>query len=53
VQAKTILRNLPRGRQVRTDPLPPVPLWNSVWIGLAFVTLIICEWLLRKRVGLV
>lgn len=50
--AKTILKDLPRGRQVRTEPLPPVPLWNHLVMGLVFVALITGEWLLRKRVGL-
>jgi hypothetical protein len=50
--AKTVLKNLPRGRQVRTEPLPPVPLWNHLLMGLLFVALITGEWLLRKRVGL-
>jgi hypothetical protein len=49
----TILRNLPRGRQVRTEPLEPIQLWNSIWVGLAFVILITAEWLLRKWVGLI
>jgi len=48
----TILRDLPRGRQVRTEPLEPIQLWNSIWVGLAFVVLITAEWLLRKYVGL-
>ncbi len=50
--AANLLRDLPRGRQVRIESLPPVPIWNSaVWAGL-FVVLITSEWLLRKRAGL-
>lgn len=50
--AANLLRDLPRGRQVRIESLPPVPIWNSnVWAGL-FVVLIAAEWLLRKRAGL-
>jgi hypothetical protein len=50
--AANLLRDLPRGRQVRIESLPPVPIWNSaVWAGL-FVVLITGEWLLRKRAGL-
>jgi len=50
--AGKLLRDLPRGRQVRIESLPPVPIWNSaVWAGL-FVVLITGEWLLRKRAGL-
>ena len=51
-QAGGLLRDLPRGRQVRIESLPPVPIWNSsLWAGL-FVALITSEWLLRKRAGL-
>ena len=50
--AGNLLGDLPRGRQVRIESLPPVPIWNSaVWAGL-FVVLIAGEWLLRKRAGL-
>jgi uncharacterized membrane protein len=50
--AANLLRDLPRGRQVRIESLPPVPIWNSaLWAGL-FVALITSEWLLRKRAGL-
>jgi hypothetical protein len=51
-QAGDLLRDLPRGRQVRIESLPAVPIWNSsLWAGL-FVALIASEWLLRKRAGL-
>ncbi len=51
-QAGGLLRDLPRGRQVRIESLPPVPIWNSsLWAAL-FVVLITSEWLLRKRAGL-
>jgi len=50
--AERMVRQLPRGRQVRIEPLPPVPLWNSVTLGILFVGLIVTEWLLRKRAGM-
>jgi hypothetical protein len=51
-EAELLLEDLPQGRQVRIDSLPPKPIWNSpVWAFL-FVALITTEWLLRKRVGL-
>lgn len=51
-QAGDLLGDLPSGRQVRIESLPPVPIWNSsLWAGL-FVALITSEWLLRKRAGL-
>lgn len=50
--ARTLLKDLPRGRQVRIESLPPTPIWNlPLWAAL-FVVLIATEWLLRKRVGL-
>ena len=44
--------DLPRGRQVRIEPLPPTPVWNFWLLPLAFVGLIVTEWLIRKRVGM-
>jgi hypothetical protein len=44
--------DLPRGRQVRIESLPPVPIWNWWPFALAFVALIVTEWLLRKSVGM-
>lgn len=50
--AAELLQQLPQGRQVRIDSLPPKPIWNSpLWAAL-FVVLITAEWLLRKRAGL-
>ncbi len=50
--ARKLLKELPRGRQVRIESLPPTPIWNlPIWAAL-FVVLIATEWLLRKRVGL-
>lgn len=47
-----LARELPRGRQVRIESLPPVPIWNWWPFALAFVALIVSEWLLRKSVGM-
>lgn len=51
-QADGLLRDLPRGRQVRIESLPPVPIWNSSLWAAVFVALVVSEWVLRKRVGL-
>jgi hypothetical protein len=51
--AGNLLRDLPRGRQVRIESLPPEPLWNIPLLAAIFVTLVGSEWLLRKRWGLV
>lgn len=53
LEADSLLDVLPRGRQVRIQTLPPEPLWNSWKLALLFVTLLIGEWVLRKRMGLV
>jgi hypothetical protein len=51
-QASRVLGDLPRGRQVRIESLPPRPIWNTPLLAGLFVGLIAAEWLLRKRVGL-
>lgn len=50
--AGELLSDLPSGRQVRIESLPPEPAWNS-WLAPAlFVALLATEWLLRKRAAL-
>ena len=51
-EADNLLDDLPRGRQVRIESLPPRPIWNAPLLAGLFVLLIGGEWLLRKRVGL-
>jgi hypothetical protein len=51
--ADNLINKLPAGRQVPIESLPPFPLWNR-WPVLAIVLgLLIGEWLLRKRRGMV
>jgi hypothetical protein len=50
--AGKLLSDLPRGRQVRIESLPPRPIWNAPLLAGLFIALIGAEWLLRKRVGL-
>jgi hypothetical protein len=50
--ASKLLDDLPRGRQVRIESLPPRPIWNAPLLAGLFIALIAAEWLLRKRVGL-
>jgi hypothetical protein len=45
--------DLPRGRRVTIESLPPTPIWNSPLIAGAFVLLITVEWLMRKRAGMI
>jgi hypothetical protein len=47
-----LARELPPGRQVRIESLPPESVWNWWPIALAFVVLLVSEWLLRKRYGM-
>jgi hypothetical protein len=49
--ADKLLAELPRGRQVRIESLPPTPVWNSPLLAGLFVGLLVLEWLCRKRVG--
>ncbi|MFW6169052.1 MAG: hypothetical protein ACODAD_01085 [Planctomycetota bacterium] len=49
--ADRLLDDLPRGRQVRIESLPPTPVWNSPLLAALFVLLLVAEWLLRRRVG--
>ncbi len=45
--------DLPEGRQVPVESLPPKPLWNRWPVLAAFLALLIGEWLLRKWGGMV
>jgi hypothetical protein len=51
--AAKLLDDLPPGRQVPVETLPPIPLWNKWPVLLLFLTLLISEWLLRKRGGMI
>ncbi|ADB17578.1 protein of unknown function DUF1355 [Pirellula staleyi DSM 6068] len=48
-----LTRDLPPGRQVRIESLPPQPLWNLPIVAISIIALLTAEWLLRKRCGLV
>jgi uncharacterized membrane protein len=51
-ESHTLLDDLPPGRQVRVQSLPPQPVWNSSFLAGLFVVLLVAEWLLRKRAGM-
>jgi len=51
--ADHLLDELPRGRQVPVESLPPIPLWNSWPLLVLFLVLLIAEWILRKSAGMV
>jgi hypothetical protein len=46
--ANRLLRDLPHGRQVPVESLPPTPLWNRWAVILLFLALLVTEWILRK-----
>ncbi len=48
-QAGRLWKHLPPGRQVPVESLPPKPLWNKWPLLLLTLTLLITEWILRKR----
>jgi hypothetical protein len=48
-EAKELFQELPAGKPTRLGQLPSEPLWNAWWVGMLFVVLITCEWLLRRR----
>ena len=50
--AHRLLDDLPEGRPVPIETLPPLPLWNKWPVLLLFLVLLSCEWLLRKRKGM-
>jgi len=47
-----LLDELPEGRQVKTEPLPAIPLWNRPDVLALFLALLVGEWLLRKACGM-
>lgn len=50
--ADRLIQELPHGRQVPVETLPPQVLWDRWWVLLLFLTLITAEWIGRKRVSL-
>lgn len=51
--ADHLLADLPEGRQVPIEALPPKPLWNTWPLLCLFLVLLVTEWLLRKLWGMV
>lgn len=51
--AAGLLDDLPEGRQVPFETLPPKPLWNRWPVLALFLALLVAEWLLRKWGGMV
>jgi hypothetical protein len=51
-EADRLADDLPEGRQVPIESLPPVPLWNKWPLLATFLLLVIGEWVLRRRGGM-
>ncbi|MCG2684631.1 MAG: hypothetical protein L6306_13590 [Planctomycetales bacterium] len=51
--ADQLARELPPGRRTPIESLPPAPLWNRWPVLALFLGLLIAEWVLRKRGGMV
>lgn len=51
--ADRLLHDLPEGRQVPIESLPPKPLWNTWPLLVLFLVLLTTEWILRKAGGMV
>ena len=51
-EVERLLDDLPPGQQVPIETLPPEFLWNKWWLLAAFLGLIVSEWILRKRKGM-
>ncbi len=50
--ADRLLAELPAGRRVPIENLPPIPIWNRWWLLTAFLSCLTLEWILRKRKGM-
>jgi hypothetical protein len=50
--AAAMLDDLPEGRQVPIETLPPKSLWNTWPLLLLLLSLLTAEWILRKRMGM-
>jgi hypothetical protein len=51
--ADRLLADLPRGRRVTIESLPPDPIWNSSILAALFVVLLTTEWTIRRKMGMV
>ena len=49
----SLAKDLPKPQQVPLDTDPPIPLWNTWPVLVLFLTLLVMEWVLRKRARMV
>jgi hypothetical protein len=52
-EADRLVADLPAGRRVPVENLPPVSIWNRWWLLATFLVCITAEWILRKRKGMI
>jgi hypothetical protein len=52
IDTSKLLSDLPPGQPVPIETLPPIMLWNQWPLLLTFLMLIVGEWMLRKRLGM-
>lgn len=50
--ADRLLAELPAGRRVPIENLPPISIWNRWWLLTAFLIFLTTEWILRKHKGM-
>jgi hypothetical protein len=50
--ADRLADELPHGRRVPIENLPPLEIWNRWWLLAPFLALVIGEWILRRRKGM-
>ncbi|MEX2309275.1 MAG: VWA domain-containing protein [Pirellulales bacterium] len=50
--ADRLLAELPAGRRMPVENLPPLSIWDRWWLLTAFLVAITAEWILRKRKGM-
>ena len=53
LDAGSLIGDLPTPQQVPLDTDPPIALWNTWPVLLLFLTLLVAEWVLRKRAKMV
>lgn len=50
--ANKLFKSLPPGKRVRIESLTPISVWNTWKTASLFLALLITEWVLRRRMGL-
>jgi hypothetical protein len=51
-EANRLVDELPRGRRVPIESLAPLEIWNRWWVLATFLLVLVGEWILRRRLGM-